>query len=1733
MSDMNHEQLERHNLESRPLKDTTAALGREAETPSDHLDPTTARNQRIMLMNIAQTQQTNGLQQGDVKTSSRRMWPMWLGGAVALVACVVLAVVRLQPSSKVFAPLTSSDVTLSQLLIPEAHAGDAFTLVSTSQDAAGVATDTAFTLTSAVAASVDQLNQNLRVVPAVPLDITSNQANEFHIQPKAALTPGSVYRFTLATAVQTASGTRAPREFSWAIQTKDTFRVLSSVPGNASSYVPIDTGIEITLSQTGWEDPKPFFSISPPVDGHFEAHGRSLAFVPNAPLKAGQLYRVIYKQGWKLQQSDLSLKEDHVIRFETAPTQPEKEIVPDIQINPRNIYYEAAVQHEAFMPVSLTSCRPLTSSTIQITGYSLSHDETRQMIQGNEHIPGWARAERERSNVFLGVATRTSAFELATQLVGDPTLCRQELRIPGLPAGMYAVRITPQVASSIPQWFLLQVTNVATYTIVDEQKTVIWAMSMDSRQPLSHLPLHINGQLIGATDDQGVATFPTPGVLTSTSTDENVAMIEVGDQGFGALVPLTKNGFNWSYIYRIRTTDDKGQTQALLFPDRPLYHPSDSLSFFGFGQDRDTHRASVGLTVVLRRNSFVDFTSYDAKSYASATVQPDNSGFFQGTLNWDTLAPGTYELVLQRDGHDVLTRAIEIRDFIKPAYTIEVVPTKTSVYAGESIDGQTKVALFDGTPLAKQTLMMEYAGSDGITHPFQVITNEDGIADFHVSTTKQTCNLETPRYVYCSEMWVQSISARPLDAEEAQLQASAYVRVWAARASLDVQASTKGDQATFAFRVRRVELNQVDDQNQHQVLTDPIPGAHIRGRIVEQRWVQVQQGVAYDYVEKKVVPRYRYDLQEKDLKTIDLVSNSQGYVSSTFPMGDNVSYRMVATIQDERGSQSVATSEVAKGWYARDTGSEAITLQPTTPRDDRPSYKLNEPVSVSFFKGGQRFSDTQADYLYVEASRGIQKTTRSKQATYEFNYRNELVPNMILYGIRFDEHGFTEATYYASFDTSDRALNVRITPDKAAYAPGERVNATIEAQTLDRVPLAGVRLAVSSVDRALLAAYGGDRSEYPLQELYGDVPTGILLTRASHDSGFNRFDYGADGMGGGGADAPRRNFKDTADFQVLITDQNGHATMSFTAPDNMTSWNMYAMAVTSDAKAGTASTDITVTKPVFVDAVIPATLLATDAPIIKLRAFGAALKNTEPVQYTVEAPSLGIMSQQVTGTAAVPVYVALDHLTPGDHVMTIRLQTSHGGDALERHVRVLSSRMTMDELVKTELGPGSALPDAGTGAETQVTFVSLNRARFIPLLHSLANPWSARAESQLASVVARQLLRGSYQQQDIPVPESVLAYQGLNGGISSLPYASEEVELSSKVAAVAPDAFDRGRLTNYLWTIADKKDVSREEAIRALSGLAALGQPVLIRLKSFGTLNDLGWRERLALARGLEAAGDREGARGFLNTLLDTSETRDGLIHLTVDTNPRFILEATAEAAALAAGVADPRADGLNAYVETNWSNDALNDLDRISYVQRLLPTLTAEDASLIYVAGQAEQRLEFHDGQSQTRLFTTQEMKQFRAIAVQGPLVAVFTRRVPKKPTVVPEVHLTRSFRLSSPTSTPWTEGDTITVTLTPTWDKQAQDGCYVVRDRVPSGLAPVQTIGFDIWPEAGHSYPVSLENNEISFITCKGYSNPAIIYQTRVVSRGTYKAEPASLQSMDAPSVTALSEEATIAIR
>jgi hypothetical protein len=1677
---------------------------------------------------------------------------------VAVAAVVTLAVFL----SSGPADLRLSDLSgralpaISRLIIPEAHAADAFSVVAEKRSQDGVDTTTAFMVSSTVPVSVEDLRQHLIIVPADPADIDAVVPSAvnivdlgnglFRAQPESQLSPGKVYRVVIQAAVEKEDGTRQGRDFSWAVQTRNVFRAISSVPADRSSYVPVNTGIEFELNQQNWEDPTAYFGIEPAVGGKFEAHGRTLVFVPEKPLAYGQLYSVTLKKGFRLQGSDNSLGEDYLIRFETQSQEQARQGADAEKpiVYPAVDYNQFVVNKEAALPLNWWNRSGEVEPQVEVVGFNLTQDESQAYLAKLDSIPDFAVIARGRDENFVEF-TKRQAFSLtATPESND--YYGYKLRLPDkLPVGNYLVRLKTQGSEKFT-WTFVDVTRALTYAIADDKALLIWAMNAETERPLADLPVAY-GNTSARTGADGIARLPVPEILTATDTASGGVAVKLGNGELSSVIWLRNEGRYWGY-YRQNTSND--ETIAYVYHDRPIYKTTDKLVAYGMARDRASDRSADKMTLELTKAGyFWDWFTRQEKVYRRVVLSPDEYGFFGAEMDWDRLAPGNYQLRVVRGSETVASHNFEVKDYVKPAYGIDIVLDKRQVYAGDELSGEVSVRFYDGTPVAEMELRANLNGPQSDQQTLK--TDSNGLARFAFRTKSWDCD-PNAEWLHCPSSQSLGVEVVPVEGEEAQISGSIYATVWRGRASLESYASVKGDTATIRFTAHKVDLRQGQDIDSGSVLSEPLRGSQVTGRIIEEYWVQTQTGTNYDYVTKQTYPVFKYDRRRRDVGSVNLTTDAAGKASQEFAIpSSTASYRVIASIKDENGvsdyavayfaSQRYSGSSYEPGEASKDTN---YYFRPPQEREEKPGYDVGEKVSLSYYQGQDRLQTAQTPvFLYVKAHVGLKDAKVTDQPTYEFDFSQELIPNVSVRGILFRDGGFYVRDYSVGINLEKQGMSVSISADNASYAPGSRAKLNVSFRDSDGKPVPNVRLALGIVDESVYAAAnnqtgGGD----PLYSLYAWVSDGVVLESVSHMANPEEaLMRGGAEMGGGGGDQVRRNFKDTAAFFNVVSDANGQADLTVDLPDNITSWRATAVGISPDLRAGISTYNLKVTKSLFVDAVMPAEMLAQDQPVLKLRAYGLALKSGEEVSFQVDAPTLGLKDEKVSGKAFESFYVAVKQLVPGIHPIVLRVKSASGSDAMEKKVKVVSTRFSKQEKVEVELGPGVALPGVGDSREVELAFLPKSRAQYLENVWGLSYGWTQRLDAQVAARLAKGLLKDQFAQ-DVTVPaESLQRFQKPSGGLSLLAYSSEDPVLTAKVAAIAPELFDRVAMQAYFASILENKEASREEQLRALSGLAALGSPVLSQLQESALLPDISWRERLAVMRGLSALGDQDGARQALDALLAKSEINDGLRFVRVSEDKRDNLEATAEAASVAADLLHPSAPEMAAWLESNWAQDAFTPLDKIAYLKKVVPMSYSRDVVVGYTLGGAEETLVLKGGWWGERLvLTADEASRFRITKADGPSVAVFMRETPGLPEQNADISVERSYEDAEKRSVQeLRENQELFVKLTVKWGANAQSGCYTLRDHLPAGVSPLVNI-FSLydWNERIW-YPSDIVDGAVSFVVCNPQNkDPAknqqeITYKARVVSRGSYRAEPAILQSNEAPSIAALSVPADVTIR
>ena len=257
-------------------------------------------------------------------------------------------------------------------------------------------------------------------------------------------------------------------------------------------------------------------------------------------------------------------------------------------------------------------------------------------------------------------------------------------------------------------------------------------------------------------------------------------------------------------------------------------------------------------------------------------------------------------------------------------------------------------------------------------------------------------------------------------------------------------------------------------------------------------------------------------------------------------------------------------------------------------------------------------------------------TLETNSTTYRFPIEDDFAPNVFVTVTLVK--GVDDTTPVADFrvgmaqitvDPARREINVTVTPDREQAGPRETVTYTVRRRLRGRSRLGGSRGRADrpgraepgrsqqpAVDALLLRPAGAERA-------HGDPAGGQRrsLTQTTLDT----IKGGGGGGGKGGIFEVRQEFVDTPYWNpTIVTDANGQATFDVTLPDNLTTWELDARAVTSGASGttlvGQTTTDLLSTKPLLVRPVTPRFFVVGDALTL-----AAVVNNNTGETMTVDA----------------------------------------------------------------------------------------------------------------------------------------------------------------------------------------------------------------------------------------------------------------------------------------------------------------------------------------------------------------------------------------------------------------------------------------------------------------------------------------------------------------------------------
>ena len=1614
-----------------------------------------------------------------------------------------------------FEPLTGTSATPTALLTARGAHG------------AVVPLDAGFRLESADATPASTLAARLTVEPGFAFTVTKEAGDRaVLIAPTTPLKAGSIYRFAL-------HGGAGELLDTWAFQAKQPLRIVGTLPATHSAEVPLDTGIEVTFDQDGVTGVSSHFTIKPATPGRFEQHDRTLAFIPERALTPRTVYSVVVTRGIVSSGTGEATNVDTHIQFETAVQGPSTNVrtygFPD------EVVESSTGQRPAIGIWSYGSEDDKPPATTQIMVYRLAGlDAAIDAFRSLRARPDWTLWSTS-GLVDVSGLTRVVSADLPL----TPYQNAYWIQLPArLPAGWYLVQ---QAAGTKPIQTVLQVTDVAGYLAVSDTKTLVWANDLVTRKPLAGATVASDGVRFGRTDVQGLAVGPTPlSLLPTTGATcahpcDPVVVVRATD-GRRIFLPVTAshdklegdgNLYWWS--------EADARTWTLFHTDRNRYRAGDTVNLWGFARDRASDTAPKAVTI---RLSAYDDGSGGAPPIVTLTRHPDTTGAFSGSIALTGLPDGYYTITMAIGSRVVRTSSIEVGPIAKPAYQLDVTTGRRVYIAGDRVKVTVDARFFEGTPVPGVPLRLEGFASGSAT------TDSLGTAVWRTTAViGDPANQEGPDFA--------SIQAMPARAEEAEITSgSRNVVIYPSSRTINANARIASGKVIVSGGLHLVAVDRLEAEIARGAsLWDLDPrGAAIRHGTVIVRITQLvpvrrQSGTEYDFIEKKVVPVYQTEIDERPVGTVRVTTTANGSWTAAMPISAaDRTYRIYASSGDPDGHVARVSASASRS--ARDAyeTSSKVSLDASVPTPDqtyefgigeRIDVKLTDPALAQTAGDGTR-------YLFFTAQRGIHTVRVQSSRRLVTTFPTWGAPNLSIGGVRFTGHGYAGTAWFgAAFRVTDRRLQVNVTTDAARYQPGDLVTVRVRTRSATGAPVPATVI-LRAIDEKLYSI-GVAAEDDPLADLYAGIGDGMVNTYRSHRNPTGQPE-GGDTTGGGGDQ--RDDFRDSLLFEKVITGPDGRASTSFRLSDDLTSWRVTASAVTRRLQAGNGSVRVAVGLPFFVDASIAPEYLAADRPTIAVRTFGSAVAAGAPVTIRVTSPTLGFDSGPVAAHAFATVDVPLPALRTGTQTITISATSGSGAsartDRLTRTFAVVATRLTRQRTAYVELPSGTF---AGGDGLTTLLIADASGGRYLSLLTDLAAGSGARLDRTLAADLAARLLGDRFGSRDTDPsaePFSADRYMGQDDGLGVVPYASSDLELSALVAIVAPDRIDRMKLGFYLRTIRDDPQETRERKLYALAGLAGLGESVLPAIRTAATDPDLTVRERLMLGLGAARLGDATTARDILDAVVASSGEGAGtLARLRVGTSAADITEATALAAALGAAVGSPLAPRFWAYVEANPAAGRIEVLPAIAFVTWTLEHLPVQTARFAWTVDGDRHVVDLANGESLRLDLTAAQLASLTIERLGGEVGVTTSWREDVQATAFtadPDLKITRSI---SPASAV-VASDLVVVDLDVTFSAKAANGCRQVTELVPSGLTPVGAESRwvdpaeDPLPDDGVVRPYDQSGSRVLFCVEPNSlrRNFTLRYVARVVTTGTYAWEPAIAQSATDEDVANLTPPISITI-
>ncbi len=1020
--------------------------------------------------------------------------------------------------------------------------------------------------------------------------------------PQTGLIPNTQYQALLTAEVRDQSGAPLAAPYRWSFTTQPL--LLGVSPASNRPLLELRRPLELTFAlPMDRASVRAALIISPTTPGNllWSNDDRTVSFQPDPAWLAGTTYHVTIGSRARTANGWQTLGQDHLVRFTTGVAEVQFGEGPNVQVMDAagERAFQLITRGADMADFRLYPITPMQFLDLYSSGFRGIGPQEPQIVDTTGLTPT--------------VQWREVPAPLKIQGSYYKNWQAAEAHIPAdVPPGLYVLSAEPpaeaqgQLLIVLTRHALVLKRSLAGTGSRTQAQVLAWDTELSSGAPVVSATLRLydrNGAFLaeGQTDANGLLSLDVPGdpgPLLALSTSPLPA--EGAEGGYGDVTVCgLSNEWRWSGWWGWWTQPaSRPPYTTYSYTDRPIYRPGQTVYF------KDFIRADDDVSYTLPASNLpVTVRLRDARDNVVATqvLTPTQFGTVHGAFHLaDEPMLGTWHLETEVAG-TVTRQPLKVEEYRKPEFEVTVQTSQQTYLIGEPLSVTVDAAYYFGQPVARAGVsMVIYAASD------EYYYYEEGPYFGYPVLAKQGQTDAQGRWqvILPTDNLFQAGERRALLAVEATVtdesgqSVSSYQTVVLQRASqgitllLEQHGYKPNEEIAFTATVRDrdgkpvagAELTaQVLGWDEREVThataaTDGKGEAHFALRVAEQGW--------YHLAVRGTDDGGREMLAEEWLWVYDPGGQAPWYEGQE-------SQRPILRVDADRDAYAVG--DVAQLMiYTQVAGPALITFE---------RGKTHSAQPVTLVSGTNLITvPVLADYgpnIYVNVNQFGPLIAGDEWWEYEQTHG--------------DAQLHTVGTQLL-VPLADRLLTVALTPDRQTYAPGDQ--ATFHVRVTDHAgqpAVAEVSLAV--VDEAIYAL-AKDMSQDPFEVFYGPRSNLVSTFDSLRPA---RWLFPAGGMGGGGgegASAPRRTFLDTAYWApVVVTDENGEATITFQLPDNLTEWRALARAVTTDTLVGQATARVVVSQEIVVRPALPRFLVQGDAITLT-----ATVHNftAQPVSATVE-----------------------------------------------------------------------------------------------------------------------------------------------------------------------------------------------------------------------------------------------------------------------------------------------------------------------------------------------------------------------------------------------------------------------------------------------------------------------------------------------------------------------------------